>query len=198
MADAKGCTRCGASILAATAARTGGLCMPCKTGTRESIEAGRDWHRQQRAREASDPFWRLWRILVHRVFESPEGFGGLSAAEQLYFAVGMLEGDVYNGGFDQYFFNASGAFYSYAERGLLELGAAQSLEILKAAKHVAFGEAKVPQAAKERRERLRSLPREASAALEPLDEAFWKDPDGLAMRLQEFARGHGLVAGGAA
>lgn len=47
------CERCGVQILPATARRTGGLCMPCSTGTREAIERGRR-ERNQRLRELSD------------------------------------------------------------------------------------------------------------------------------------------------
>jgi len=41
MADSSACNRCGVQIQLATAGRTGGLCMPCKNGTRQAIEAAR-------------------------------------------------------------------------------------------------------------------------------------------------------------
>ncbi len=85
--------------------------MPCKTGTRKSIEAAKVRITEQREREISDPFRILWRELVRRVHQNELGFDGLSEPEKLYFSVGLLDGELYNGGFYQYFFNHSGSYY---------------------------------------------------------------------------------------
>jgi Domain of unknown function (DUF4375) len=116
------CSKCGVPILESTAMRTNGLCMPCKGGYRESIEKGKRYIREERERRLTGPFRKLWVSLVEKVHQSPTGFDGLSHREKLYFAVGLLEGEVYNGGFHQYFFNNSGSYYSYAEEGLIALG----------------------------------------------------------------------------
>jgi len=42
------CTKCGVMILTTTAEKTGGLCMPCKNGIRESLEESRVWNRNHR------------------------------------------------------------------------------------------------------------------------------------------------------
>ncbi|ABK98563.1 DMP19 family protein [Pelobacter propionicus] len=42
------CIQCGVMILASTAEKTGGLCTPCKTGTRESLEESRQWNKNRR------------------------------------------------------------------------------------------------------------------------------------------------------
>jgi hypothetical protein len=48
------CSRCGAEILAATAKRTGGICMPCKNG------APPEWMRRQAwAKRGADPLARI-------------------------------------------------------------------------------------------------------------------------------------------
>lgn len=39
MTERVACSQCGALILATTATRTGGVCMPCELGTRQSIDA---------------------------------------------------------------------------------------------------------------------------------------------------------------
>src|SRR6185369_14940424 len=109
--------RCGAAILSTTAESTGGVCMPCKDGRREAIDARKREIRREREWELADPFRRLWLDLV-RATETTAGFAGLSEVEKQYFAVGLLELEVYNGGFDQYFFNSSGSFYRYAVLGL--------------------------------------------------------------------------------
>jgi hypothetical protein len=118
----------------------------------------------------------------------------LSEAEKLYFAVQLLEGEVYNGGFDQYFFNSSGSYYRYAVLGLKELEAAQALALLEEAKQILFNSADVPEDPGHRRQLLRERSSVArTQCLEQLDKLYWKDPDGLWPRCEAFARKHGLV-----
>ena len=194
MAESQACSRCGVPILTTTAARTGGLCIPCMTGTRERIEAGKAWHRRERELDATDPFRKLWRTLVNRVHHTPVGFESLSDDERMYFAVGLLDGEVYNGGFDQYLWNSSSTYYSYAERALMELRAHECLRLLHEAIDLAFGDRRFPEDGEERRALLQSLESpKLSEALERLDQAYWKDPDGLAERLERFARDRRLI-----
>jgi hypothetical protein len=107
----------------------------------------------------------------------------------MYFAVGLLEGEVYNGGFHQYFFNSSGSYYAVTVRGLMAIEAHQSLSLLREAKEHLFPKKSVPADTATRR---RALPDE-STKLDELDKIFWKDPDGLPSRMGAFARKHGLV-----
>jgi len=198
MSEKVPCTQCGAQILATTAARTNGLCMPCKGGYRKSLEENKRRAIEEREADRTDPFRALWRSLVNRVYNLPGGFESLSEAEKLYFAVGVLEGEVYNGGFDQYFFNSSGADYLYAEKGLLAVGAAEALELLRQAKELLFPTTVVPVDTKTRRQILRDdLEGKRSGQLDPkldaLNRDFWTDPDKLEARMQAFAREHGLV-----
>lgn len=188
------CTECGAPILEATATRTGGLCMPCKTGTRASIEASKVRAKRERELDATDPFRIYWRELVHRVHEAATGFEGLSEAEKQYFAVGCLSGEVYNGGFDQFFFNSSGELYQHALKGLEGMGAIKSLKLLQKAKQVMFDFADIPKSTVTRRQRL-ATQRNASRSsrLEQLDKLFWADPDHLSELSQAFAIQHSLV-----
>lgn len=174
--------------------------MPCKGGYRVNIEEGKRRIREERERNITDPFRKLWMSLVEKVFHSPAGFDGLSHPQKLYFAVGLLEGEVYNGGFDQYFFNHAGSYYDYAEEGLIAVGAFQTLGLLQEAKEILFPGVPVPLKTAERRQ---SLPLDAeensptpnwSEKLHNLDERFWADPEGLAVRFEAFARNHGLVS----
>lgn len=131
------------------------LCIPCKGRYRDSIEEGKRCIREERERRLTDPYRKLWVSLVEQVHHSATGFDGLSHPQKLYFAVRLLEGDVYNGGFDQYFFNDSGSYYAYAEEGLIVLGALQTLELLQEAKEILFPGVLVPVETGERR---RALP----------------------------------------
>jgi hypothetical protein len=194
------CSKCGVPILESTALRTGGFCMPCKGGYRESIEEGKRHNREQRERMLTDPYRKLWVSLVEKVYHSPTGFDGLSHPQKLYFAVCLLEGEVCNGGFHQYFFNNAGSYYAYAEEGLIVLGAFQTLELLQEAKDVVFPSIPVPISIAERRRALPSYPDNNSPApkwsekLDDLDKRFWVDSEGIDIRLETFARNHGLVS----
>jgi hypothetical protein len=188
------CKKCGASIVQATADSTGGLCMPCKSGTRESIDAAKAYYQRERELDKTDPMRLLWRDLVRRVYQTDLGYEGLSDAERKYFAVGLLGNEVYNGGFDQYFFNSSGSRYDDAERGLEEMGAIESLALLQRAKQALFGSTAVPTDTEKRRTILRRAPQSCTDQLDELDEVYWTDPDGLAGRLRAYAKRHCLLS----
>ena len=192
------CKQCGVPILPATSERTGGLCMACKQGIRKSIEASKRHYAEQRK---YDPFRELWKSLVHRVHETDAGYEGLCAAERLYFSVGMLDGEVYNGGMHQFFSNASGSMFHDIVDGLLELKAHQALKLVLRAKDILFGDTDPPQDQEERWQAMKKYPEDHSAPvpdwsieLEHVDKAYWKDPDHLSDRLRAFAEERGLVA----
>lgn len=189
------CTQCGAMILPRTAADTGGICMACKQGIRVSMEASREHYRKLKE---YDPHRELWTWLVREV-HTGKGFASLSQAHQHYFAASMMEGEVYNGGFDQFFSNSSGAFYALAIAGLQELEAEASLRLLREAAAVLFGDTLPPadqQArwdAMERRAMVHGGRDAVTARVEPLDRAFCDDPDALGERLSAFAQRSGIL-----
>jgi Domain of unknown function (DUF4375) len=174
--------------------------MPCKGGYRETIDEAKRRAREEREEMRTDPFRKLWLSLVERENSPAGGFEMLSEAEKLYYAVGLLELEVYNGGFHQYFFNSSGSSYSYAEKGLISLGAIQTVELLRQAKEVLFPSMAVPVDTGARR---RLIPLDADSdepapdwthRLDELDRRFWADSENLGTRLKAFAREHELVS----
>ena len=167
-----------------------GLCMPCAAGIRKSIEASREYYRKRRQSEQEDPVRALWLSLVRRV-DQGEGYSGLTLPERRYFAVGLLEGEVHNGGFAQYFWNSSSDCYLDAVAGLEELGATRSLELLLRAKQVVFGFRDVPAFTAQRRQTTTSDSQ--LSRLDRLDRQFWADPDGLVERVEAFLDRHGLI-----
>lgn len=168
--------------------------MPCKSGTRSQIEASKDATKRQRELDATDPFRLYWRELVDRVYKSDSGVAHLSDVERQYWAVGCLSGEVYNGGFDQYFHNSSGATYSAAVDGLKAMGATKTLLLLQKAKQMIFGFADVPKESCARRTIQTSVESASlQQRLESLDKQFGEDPDELATRSETFAVNHGLV-----
>lgn len=193
------CDKCGALILPATAEATGGMCMACKQGIREGMEASRAYY--QKLKEY-DPFRELWVSLVKRSTDNRE-LAGWSIEEKIYFSVCLMEGEVYNGGFDQYFTNSSGDYYAFALDGLEKMEAANSARILKEAARTMFGTDCPPDSQSERWRIMNSNVRRLaelvtrhhrSAQLDRLSKDFYGDPDHLADRLTAFAEEHGLVA----
>lgn len=168
--------------------------MPCKNGIRDSIESSKALHKNQRELDKTDPMRKLWLSLVHRVHDSECGYESLSDPEKKYFAVGLLDGEVFNGGFDQYFFNSSADHFYDAERGLKDMGALQALDLLLRAKQVLFDFDAVPTNTGTRRiilQQKASISR--SERLEKLDQLYWGDPDSLAARSQDFLKIHRLI-----
>lgn len=192
------CNESGALILPGTADATGGKCMACKQGIRASLEESRAFYQRL---EEYDPFRELWVSLVER--SSHDGsLTSWSLQEKYYFSVVLLEGEIYNGGFDQYFSNSSGDYYSLAVVGLKELEAEHSLRTLQEAAETLFGGRGPPvgQAArwnvmyaKSRRLSEFLSNRRRLTQLERLDKLFWEDPDCLGERLTGYAEKYGLV-----
>ena len=192
------CIECSAMILPATAESTGGRCMASKQGIRRSIEASREFYKRQKE---YDPVRELWVSLVNRC-SADASLADWTHMEKAYFAVCLLEGEIYNGGFDQYFSNTSADYYELAIGGLDELGAVNSQWIVKDAARTLFGDRPPPKTQVARwkvmNSRARRLSefltsRRRSAHLERLDKMFWEDPDGLVDRLDRYAKEHGLV-----
>lgn len=185
------CAKCGALVLPSTAERTGGVCMACKNGIRESMEKSKEYYKKERELDKTCPFRLFWRELVSRVYDENKGFKYLSEAEKIYFSVNCLSGEVYNGGFDQYFSNSAGENYTHAELGLIQLKATNSLRLLRKAKQIVFGSSAVP-----KEQYLRQVATDSddvSTALDELDTEFYKDPDQLAEKLEAYAINNGLV-----
>jgi hypothetical protein len=173
--------------------------MPCKQGTRKQIDAA--IKRREEQLNLVDPFRELWLSLVNKVHKTEAGYDGLTQSEKLYFSVGLLEGEVYNGGFHQYFFNSSASYYHDALRGLNEIGAVESLTLLKTAKESLFPGRPIPSDTSERREALPWFPSSGETipgwctTLDELDKSFCQDPDRLGQRMQKYAADHQLVLG---
>lgn len=188
------CSTCGTSILVTTAMRNDGKCLPCTNGTRESIEESRRRHREQRelARTPS-PSSIHWCELVDRVHKGQGGFEALSDIEKRYFAVCCLESEIYNGGFDQFFSNSSGSYYEQALNGLADMGAVESVQLLRKAKQVLFDFSDVSTDTGTRRNFLRknSSP-SRDVRLGQLDALFRQDPDSLVERIKRYAIAHKL------
>jgi len=160
--------------------------MPCKTGYRRHIDDTKRRRALEREYEKSAER-KYWLQLVARVHSSDDGFQYLNGAEKTYYAVSCLVGEVYNGGFHQFFSNSAGDLYADALEGLSQLEAAQALSLLVRAKELFFGVREVPQDRQDRNDLLPDLESYDSTTLDQLEKAFWSDPDKLSDRLAGFA-----------
>jgi Domain of unknown function (DUF4375) len=188
------CVECSVLILPSTAEANGGKCVPCKQGTRKGMAESRAY---DEAQKAYDPYCELWASLVNRA-SGDSKLASFSYEEQRYFSVCLLEGEVYNGGFDQFFSNSSGAYYLYCVDGLKDVAAEASLAILKNAAKIIFSDNEPPTDRQNRWEMMQAAgttdpTSEYHAKLNALDKQFWEDPDSLGDRLTGYAEKHGLV-----
>ncbi|CAN7316207.1 DMP19 family protein [Polaromonas sp. LjRoot131] len=183
------CKSCGESIHPDTAAKNNGLCMPCMGGYRKDIEAGKKRREQERIYDQSAER-KHWVALVKRVHDVPNGFEKLMPPEKTYFSVSVLIGEVYNGGFDQFFSNSSGALYAYALDGLFEMEAEESAAQLVKAKQILFGDARI---SLDKGERLTQMSHSGFGVdLNDLDKAFCEDQENLGARCKRYAIIHSL------
>lgn len=196
MSEKVACEACGAMILPSTAEANGGVCMPCKRGDRGNIESAKLRYAERKKAEANpEPATLHWRWLVNQAYRTPEGFAGLSTENQNYFAAFLLEGEVYNGGFDQYFHNSSANHYADAIRGLREIGAAECCRLLVAAKEVLFDTDDVPGTQDARWSRIGEITPAQEDRLRELDRLFGKETAGLRELGGQYLRQHGLLDG---
>lgn len=151
------CKSCGASILPSTALKNDGECTPCKGGYHvSSIDEGK--LRRIKEKERFDaPDAEFWRSLVNRVYDENQGFSSLTEPEKLFYAVCLLEGEVYNGGIEQFFSNSSADYYAFSVRALEILNAAAWLSLLLEAKKLLFGYQDVPNDTQLRRRMLLAM-----------------------------------------
>lgn len=187
------CSRCGTLILPGTAVETGGACIPCHRGYRDDIERSKLRRIEEKKYEQSAAR-KHWLWLVEQACGAAGGFESLSASNQAFFAVGVLERDVYRGGFESYFFSNSANHYSLAVSLLMELGATNALRLVMAAKEALFGPGPLPATVQARRAHLwahhDAVARTQRVAA--IDAAFCKDPDELQMKIEAYAARHEL------
>lgn len=210
------CSTCGVAILETTAAANGGKCVPCATGTRGQLEAGRrrnlEWRERVRRKQQAlervqrreqpvfadflaeeDPTAILWSFLVgvaYRNGSQREDVAALSPAAKLIYFAQVLDGEVMNGGFHQFFSNGSGRYAHEALFALRELGAPRAVALLQRA-IAQFPGQRVPQDQAERNAVLATLDAAAMDAIDTeyygLDRAHAED---LARRILEHMRRH--------
>lgn len=114
-------------------------------------------------------------------------FESLNSIEKNILYIEMLEGQVNNGGFDQYFFNSSGEYAHETLIALKEIKAPKMAEILNRAITV-FPTSPIPKDTEQRRKYMEDVPENISETWGKLDDEFYKYPENLAGLVIEYVK----------
>lgn len=125
---------------------------------------------------------------------SGSNFDQLDEVDKILVAIWCLEGDVNNGGFDQYYFNSSGDLAFYAPVALRRIGAHQMAKITDDANKL-FGPKGPARNPDEREAQLLAIaPNDSeSNPWGELARAFYSYPDDISALLAAFLQVHGHV-----
>lgn len=182
------CTMCGAMILKDTFERNTGLCMPCKNGTRAAHEHSKQQYERDRLYRQSEEH-HYWVQLVEKV--NQQRWSVLSRQDQHYFVISILIGEVLNGGFEQYFFNSSGDYYTQTKQVLIQYGEEDIFKLLLRAKQLIFAGQAVPAYCEQRRQLLQNIEakqeQQYDAELRLLEDQFFEKSDKLVALLSKLA-----------
>ena len=116
-----------------------------------------------------------------------EDLSVLSSSERIFFVTLLLEAEVNNGGFSQYFFNSSGDYANEVAAAYEEIGAVKTAEICRKACSL-FGE-EVPRDW-ELRQTLLMLHDEYEPVLNECDSAFYAYEEDLASLTRDYVLNH--------
>ena len=133
---------------------------------------------------------------VEPVIEKLEksGSDSLSELETTILSVWLLEADVNNGGFNQYFWNSSGDFANQVVSSLHRIGAAETADIVKAAL-ANFPNSAPPTNRDERQNILEALEESGTLKLDSLDTEFYEYPCDLTELMYQYLSEQDTVGG---
>jgi hypothetical protein len=116
-------------------------------------------------------------------------FFALNEPERVLATIWCLEGDVNNGGFDQYYFNSSGDFSHFAPTALMLIGASNMADIVHRANSL-LGPNGPSRDRLARQGQLFALA-DRFSAFDELDRAFYAYPDDISTLLSAYLRRNG-------
>ena len=113
------------------------------------------------------------------------GYDKLDAVDKNFVCVWALEGEVNNGGFDQYYFNTSGDWAIDTPDALIEIGAAKTAEIVKRGNDL-FGISGPSRDSTIRQTQLNDFSESVHTQLGSLDADFYRYTDDLSTLLASY------------
>ncbi|WP_237229214.1 DMP19 family protein [Rubinisphaera sp. JC750] len=117
------------------------------------------------------------------------GYAELDLVDRVLICVWSLEGEVNNGGFDQYYFNTSGDWAFDTPNALLAIGATHTAKIVRRA-NALFGNSGPSSDSTVRQQQLDALGESAQAELDSLDGEFYRYDDDLSTLLAAYVAKH--------
>jgi hypothetical protein len=137
-----------------------------------------------------DPLGSLWSDSTNLIFrDSPRlaRLDRLNPAARAIHLVGILQGEIYNGGFSQFFSNSSGNHVHETVDALKQVGASLTLSLLERAISL-FPSSIAPSDRQTRCELLFAFEAQDEQVLETLDQEFYAKVDLIRKNLQEDLR----------
>jgi hypothetical protein len=120
------------------------------------------------------------------------GYAELNAVDKVFICVWSLEGEVNNGGFDQYYFNTSDDWAFDTPNALRTIGATQTAAIVEHG-NALFGDSGPSPDSTVRQDQLDGLSEASQNALNSLDDEFYRDTDNLSALLVAYLAKHQAV-----
>lgn len=120
------------------------------------------------------------------------GAKSLGEPELVLQSIWMLEAEVNNGGFHQFFFNSAGDLAAETVASLRKVGAPKTADIVQAANDN-FGRFGPPKDRNERQNILEQLEEDGVLKLDSLDSEFYSYPHDLEGLMYIYAQHHGLL-----
>lgn len=118
-----------------------------------------------------------------------DAFEKLSKEQAVIYLCNTLEGEVYNGGYDQFFCNSSGNFAIDTVDALNEIGAHGTAKCLQKALSI-FPNSLPPKDRDLRIDALNETPEDKRAILSELDDEFYEEKEPLAQLMFQYIHAH--------
>lgn len=116
-----------------------------------------------------------------------DDFENLNEAEKTFLYVEILETEINNGGFDQYFFNSSGNYSQETLEALKKIGAIKTAKIVEEA-YSYFPESPIPKNNEKRREILENIDAQTTEKWIELEDAFYLYQENIGSLVLEYVK----------
>jgi hypothetical protein len=146
----------------------------------------------EKALQSEDPnetILQIGEIIWKKTEQSDDNFSNLTSPEKVFIFIDMLEAQVNNGGFDQFFFNSTGTYAHECLDAYNEIGAFKTAEIIYEAIRN-FPELPVPKDTATRRLLMQNLDNKIVEAWNALDDKFYEYEEDIAGLVIDYIRKH--------
>ena len=119
--------------------------------------------------------------------EPYDDFKNLNEYEKTFLYVEILEAEINNGGFDQYFFNSSGNYANETLESLKKIGAFNTAKLVEEAFDY-FPENPIPKSNEKRREILKKIDEQTSEKWTQLEDQFYLYEENINVLILDYVR----------